>query len=85
MLSPRQYNKSSVWAGAFLLYRKIRPIEQKDLRAGCARICEEDALRAKFGAAKHVSTRGKCNVAERACMLCSLLVTVQPCKNICAS
>ena len=71
-------------SAVFLLSRKIRPIEQKALWAGCTRICEEDALRAKFGAAKHASTWEKCNVAERACTLCSLLcrnpiVTVQPC------
>ena len=40
----------------FLLYRKIRPIEQKALRAGCAQIGMEDALRAQFGAAKRAST-----------------------------
>ena len=37
----------------------------------CARICLEDVLRTKFGAAKRASTLGKCNVAERACTLCS--------------
>ena len=30
-------------------------------------------LRTKFGAAKRASTLGKCNVAERACTLCSYI------------
>ena len=56
----------------FLLYRKVRPIKQNAPR-GCARICLEDVLRTKFGVVKRASTLGKCNVAERACTLCSFI------------
>ncbi|MBQ3602166.1 MAG: hypothetical protein II992_13380, partial [Lachnospiraceae bacterium] len=45
----------------------------KNAPQGCARICLEDVLRTKFGAAKRASTLGKCNVAERACTLCSFI------------
>ena len=55
----------------FLLYRKMRPIKQKALRAGCAQIGLEEVLRTQFGAAKCASTLKKCSFAERACTLCS--------------
>ena len=48
----------------------MRPIAQKALRSGCARIGMEDVLRTQFGMAKHTSTLEKCRVAERACTLC---------------
>ena len=43
----------------FLLYRKMRPIKQKALRAGCAQIDLENILRTHFGAAKHASALKK--------------------------
>ena len=59
--------------GGFLALQESSSYKVKNAPQGCARICLEDVLRTKFGAAKRASTLGKCNVAERACTLCSFI------------
>ena len=72
-MSPDSKHARFIYGGALECMRVLQETSSykaKNATRGCARICLEDILRTKFGAAKCASALGKCNVAERACTLC---------------